>query len=129
MFRNGSMIQSRCQNRKRMAGVDGVSSLVAIAAVALSVNSCHVERTDIPRRSNIDNELEMEECFFQTNRKRLLLKYAIVFKANYVPRICGSLEYLVASMARCNVGSNVILSSSFVGDLFFSRQRAVLLNC
>ncbi|KYN34299.1 hypothetical protein ALC56_11406, partial [Trachymyrmex septentrionalis] len=57
------------------------------------------------------------------------LKQNIVFKANYVSRICGSSEYLVASMARCNVGSNVILSSSFVGDLFFSCQHAVLLNC
>jgi len=39
-----------------MVVVDGVSSLVAIVAVALSVDSCHVERKDIPRRSNIDNE-------------------------------------------------------------------------
>lgn len=37
--------------------MDDVSSLVAIATVALFVNSCHVARKRHSRRSNIDNEL------------------------------------------------------------------------
>lgn len=49
-----------------MDGVDGVSSLVTIVAVALSVNFCHVERKDIPRRSNIDNELHSSPAFAVT---------------------------------------------------------------
>ncbi|KYM78497.1 hypothetical protein ALC53_11152 [Atta colombica] len=68
MFHSGSMIQSRCQNRKRMAEVDSVSSLVVIAAVALSVNSCHVERKGIPRRNmhnkrNERNKLQTSSSF------------------------------------------------------------------